>query len=796
MDKDTYITRLRSKILQTTTPKQSQSRFAVPESLPSGVVPYLEEEPTVKEWLCSFRLTRQSIINFLCSLFPCTSWLRRYNVHWLLGDAIAGLTVGFVVIPQAMAYALLAGLSPEYGLYTSFMGAALYWIFGTSKDVVIGTTAVGSLLVGEVITTIQTERPGEYTAEDIAKALSLLSGFVLIFLGLCRLGWLIELIPYIPVSAFVTSASFTIIGTQLPVALGITGIKTREAPYKVYIGILKGLGRTQLDASIGLTSIVLLYVLKNLFTHLETRQPKRKRLWATLSSLRMTFTILLFTLVSWLVHRKRPRDDHAFRIVGHIDSGFTHAGVPKVSSELFGLVAPSLPSIIIILIVEHVAIAKAFSRQFGYEVNPSQEILAQGSSNALGTFVGGYACTGSFGASAVLAKSGVKTPLATFFSAVILLLALYALTSVFYHIPMAALAGLIIHAVANLMTPPSALYRYWRLSPFELLIWVVGVVVAMFVSLETSIYTTVALSFALLLVRMARSEGSFLGETLVYRLALPSKNSESGAEDQGSNTETRAGMQTTGKMVYLPLNPGNSTPRIQISKPYPGIFVYRFNEAYNYVNKARHMDRLTSYVTANTRRTSSQDRIPLKDRLWSDPPTPASHSTAGNPILRAIVLDCSTINNLDIASIQGFQDARRVMEKHAAPALVEWHFAGLHNRWARRALAQAGFGYPAQEEANSNTNWCPTYAVACSSMIAAEQRSETVAYGSHKDGKPDEEVGKVTDLPVVEETAVEPVYGLDRPFYHVDVPDAVDAAVRNAKKRDGVVDLSPCDSLG
>lgn len=136
------------------------------------------------------------------------------------------------------------------------------------------------------------------------------------------------------------------------------------------------------------------------------------------------------------------------------------------------------------------------------------------------------------------------------------------------------------------------------------------------------------------------------------------------------------------------------------------------------------------------------------------------------------------------------------MEKHAAPALVEWHFAGLHNRWARRALAQAGFGYPAQEEANSNTNWCPTYAVACSSMIAAEQRSETVAYGSHKDGKPDEEVGKVTDLPVVEETAVEPVYGLDRPFYHVDVPDAVDAAVRNAKKRDGVVDLSPCDSLG
>ena len=175
--------------------------------------------------------------------------------------------------------------------------------------------------MGEVITRVQADKPGVYAAEDIAKALSLLSGFVLMFLGLFRLGWLIELIPYIPVSAFVTSASFTIIGTQLPVALGITGVKTREAPYKVYIGVLKGLRRTQLDASIGLTSIVLLYALKSIFTLLETRQPQRKRLWATLSSLRLTFTILLFTLVSWLVHRKRPRDDHAFRIVGHIDSG-------------------------------------------------------------------------------------------------------------------------------------------------------------------------------------------------------------------------------------------------------------------------------------------------------------------------------------------------------------------------------------------------------------------------------------------------------------------------------------------
>ncbi|KAF3036887.1 hypothetical protein E8E12_000543 [Didymella heteroderae] len=662
---------------------QPQGATAVQPNLPRQVVPYLEQDPTIAEWLRSFKPSRKSTVTYLRGIFPFTAWLPRYNAHWMLGDAIAGLTVGFVVVPQAMAYALLAGLGPEYGLYTSFMGAALYWLFGTSKDVVIGTTAVGSLLVGEVITRVQTEKPGVYSAEEIAKSISLLSGIVLILLGLCRLGWLIELIPYISISAFVTSASFTIIGTQLPIALGIGGIQTREAPYKVYISVLRRLGHTKLDAAIGLTSIALLFCLKSLFSHLETRQPRKKSVWTTLSSLRMTFTILLYTLVSWLVHRKLPRGEHVFRLVGHIDSGFTHAGVPRISNELLGLVAPSLPSMVIILIIEHVAIAKSFSRQFGYDVDASQEIFAQGSSNALGIFVGGYACTGSFGASAVLSKAGAKTPLASLFSAGILLLALYALTSVFYYIPMAALAGLIIHAVVNLMTPPSVL-------------------VAIFSKLELSIYATVALSFALLLVRVARSKGSFLGQVSIHHVSLPPEGREP-RSDQDDHAQMQAEISTTGRTVYMALDPGHGCSRISIETVYPGIFIYRFNEAYNYINKAQHMARLVSYIKAHTRQTAQQEDSASKGRLWSDtPPAPSAPNTVNLPILRAVVLDCSTINNLDIASIQGLEDARKSLESHAAPAAVEWHFAGLHNAWARRALAEAGFGRAAGD---ARTQW-------------------------------------------------------------------------------------------
>jgi sodium-independent sulfate anion transporter 11 len=172
-----------------------------------------------------------------------------------------------------------------------------------------------------VISKIEAEHPGVYKPEDIAHALSLLAGAVLFVLGMLRLGWLIEFIPYVPISAFVTSASITIISTQIPTVLGITGVNTRAAPYSVYVNILNNLHRTKLDAAIGLTSIVLLSAIRSVCAKMEVRQPAHRRVWKMLSSLRLTFVILLYTLISWLVHRTVPKGSEMFRIVGHIDKG-------------------------------------------------------------------------------------------------------------------------------------------------------------------------------------------------------------------------------------------------------------------------------------------------------------------------------------------------------------------------------------------------------------------------------------------------------------------------------------------
>ncbi|KAF5845091.1 hypothetical protein GGP41_001240 [Bipolaris sorokiniana] len=759
---------------------------------------YIEEDPSVAEWFREFVPTSHGVAEYFRQVFPSARWIRRYNLHWLAGDAIAGITVGLVVVPQGVAYALLARLSPAFGLYTTFTGACLYWIFGTSRDIVIGTTAVGSLLIGSAVSKVETSHPGKYKPEEVAHAISFLAGAILLAFGFLRLGFIIEFIPYIPISAFITSASITIISTQLPTLMGVKGINTRESPYKVYVNFLKSLPRAQLDAAIGITSIIILYLIKNTCAKMEARQPRRKKMWSLISSLRLAFTVLLYTLVSWLVNRKMPTGKERFRIVGHIEKGFSHAGVPPMDGELFGLVAPELPAMIIILIVEHIAIAKSFGRQNNYTVVPSQEMIAQGAANLLSPFVGGYVCTGSFGASAVLSKAAVRTPLSGVFSALVLVLALYALTAVFHYIPNAALAGIIIHSTVDLIKGPKDLHKYYQLSPFELFIWVCGVVIAFFTNLETAIYVTVGLSFAMLLLRIAKSPGKFrgsVGVTRIVREDLPSDQASS-AETLDvpvvSHVEHIEGM----RQVYIPYDvKDNHNPNITIEPAYPGVFIYRFSENFNYINQAYHVDYLTSYIKSHTRRTQTDDGISDHDRLWCDaPPTERLvQESASLPVLRAVVLDFSTVNILDITSIDGLKGLRDTLDRYATPGLVEWHFAGVHNRWTRKALSFAGFGFPATTNVDSMSNWCPAYTVTKSLAGATDEERKEVELVKRSASVRDEEFCK--EAAESSETQIhmsnsgkqrhfEPMYGVDRPFFHLDLHDAVDAAVRDAKKAD------------
>ncbi|KAI0401934.1 sulfate permease [Xylaria palmicola] len=752
-----------------------QSAAAKLES--QSVEVFYEADPTVKEYLLEHRPTLAGVGRYFYSLFPFLDWIFYYNLTWLLGDVIAGITVGFVVVPQGMAYALLAGLPAEYGLYTSFVGFILYFLFATSKDITIGTVAVMSTLVGRIIQRV-TEAHPQFAPEEIARGLSVIAGAVLLFIGLIRIGWIVEFIPLVGICSFMTGAAISIAAGQVPKLLGVSGVNTRDSTYLVIINTLRALPTAKLDAALGLTALFLLYSFRWFCNYMAKRQPARQKTWFFVSTLRLAFTILLYTLISWLANRNITDSKKAkFSILGTVPSGFRVHGAPNITPELISAFAPDLPATIIVLIIEHIAISKSFGRLNNYIINPSQELVAIGFTNVFGPFLGAYPATGSFSRTAIKAKAGVRTPLAGLWTALLVVLALYALTKVFFYIPMASLSGLIIHAVGDLLTPPETVYQFWKVSPIEVVLFFAGVIIMVFTDIETGIYFVVAASAALLLIRIAKARGSFQGKTDVYRVS--------------SDAGERASLTATKREAFLALNRGDGSNRnVGVHNPYPGVFVYRFSEGFNYTNAAHYMDELVAYVQEHTRPTTTDRFEKIGDRPWNNvgPRRGQASGEDSRPVFRALILDFASVNNIDVTSIQSLIDTRTQLDYHTYPDHAEWHIADVRNRWTRRALAATTFGFPhASADASAeNTYWRPIFNVAASEGIyesekvivvpqkdieaGSESPDGILSLGRGDSGRSYEVPGKLTSI-----------NGVNRPYFHLDVSSAVDTAIANVE---------------
>ncbi|KAG9234090.1 sulfate permease 2 [Amylocarpus encephaloides] len=757
----------------------------------STVETYVEEDPTSIQWVRDVLPTSGTAKRYFKELFPFLSWITRYNTQWLAGDLIAGLTVGAVVVPQGMAYALLAKLPAEYGLYTSFMGFLLYWAFATSKDITIGTVAVMSTLVGNIVIKVQDTHP-DIPAEEIARTLAVVSGCIVTFIGLARIGWIVEFIPLTAITAFMTGSAISIGVGQIPAMMGIPGINTREAAYIVFINTLKNLGKSKLDAAMGLSALVMLYAIRTTFSVMTKNQPNRKKLWFFLSTLRIAFVMLLYILISYLANRNvKDAKKAKFRILGKIPRGFQHAGAPKMNARTISAFASELPATVIVLLIEHIAISKSFGRINNYTINPSQELVAIGFTNIFGPFLGAYPATGSFSRTAIKSKAGVRTPLAGVFTAIVVLLALYALTAVFFYIPMSSLAAIIIHAVGDLITPPSIVYQFWQVSPLEVPIFFAGVLVTLFTNIENGIYVTIAVSAAVLLFRVAKAKGRFLGRIKVASIPASSLPQDTGKTSITSDSERRLSGSII-RDVFVPLEheQGNN-PQIDAESPAPGIFIYRFSEGFNYPNSAHYLDYFTEYIFTHTRRTTLDTYGKLGDRPWNDPGPrrgQAVNLDDDRPVLRAIVLDFSAVNNVDVSSIQNLIDVRNQLDRYSSPQTVTWHIACVNNRWTKRALASAGFGY--NKTSTAQGLWK-------SVITVADYDSSSTLVGDDKDTKgarvDDLEIGIMPSKGGTISTSIEKsrggiakstksatVLGVNRPFFYIDITSALESALANS----------------
>ncbi|XP_073876936.1 sodium-independent sulfate anion transporter isoform X5 [Macaca fascicularis] len=385
---------------------------------------------------------------------PIMAWLPNYSLQWLKMDFIAGLSVGLTAIPQALAYAEVAGLPPQYGLYSAFVGCFVYFFLGTSRDVTLGPTAIMSLLVSF------------YTFHEPAYAvlLAFLSGCIQLAMGVLHLGFLLDFISCPVIKGFTSAATVTIGFGQIKNLLGLQNIP-RQFFLQVYHTFLR-IAETRVgDAVLGLVCMLLLLVLKLMRDHMPPVHPEMPLgvrlshglVWSATTA-RNALVVSFAALVAY-----------SFEVTGYqpfILTGETAEGLPPVRTPPFSVTTANgtisftemvqdmgagLAVVPLMGLLESVAVAKAF-----------------GLTNVLGSFVSSYPVTGSFGRTAVNSQSGVCTPAGGLVTGVLVLLSLGYLTSLFYYIPKSALAAIIIMAVAPLFD--TKIFRtLWRVKRLDLL---------------------------------------------------------------------------------------------------------------------------------------------------------------------------------------------------------------------------------------------------------------------------------------------------------------------------------------
>ncbi|CAF4654860.1 unnamed protein product [Rotaria sp. Silwood1] len=693
---------------------------------------YMEPYPTVKDWLKrKISNPRQAIKNYFLSYLPFLDWIYRYNLVWLSSDLVAGLTVGAIVIPQGMAYAGLAKLAPQFGLYSSFVGVMIYWIFATSKDISIGPVAVASILTGSVVDAVHRDYPN-YEPHVIASALSLISGCIIFALGMLRLGFIVDFIPLPALAAFTTGSALNIAIGQIPVMMGNNKyLNTGESTYLVFGQFWKQIKHCDLNAALGLASLAFLYLIRFICIRASRRFPTREKIFFFISTLRVVFVILLFLFISWLINHHDP-DHPRTSIIGKIPRGFQNMGVPYIDRTLLGDFASYLPSTVIALVIEHIAIAKSFGRINNYVVSANQELIAIGVTNIFGPFFGAYAATGSFSRTAVMSKAGVRTPLAGLISGLLLVLGIYTLTSIFFWISQACLAAVIIHAVGDLIVGPQTLKRFWQVSPVEFLIFWIGVLVTIFSNIEIGIYITAISSCFLLLFRIAKARGDFVGRIQIQQVKL--------TPDGYTHVASRN--------IYSPFDHSDGTnPAIIPMFPGNGIFIYRLNESFLYPNANHYMEHLVEHVFRETKPGNDKLYGSLGEQPWNL--KTSRHSSKDQreddqrPRLHALILDFTGVAYLDITALENLVDVRRQLDRYADKT-INWHFVGLSSLWMKRALITAGFG----SSDHDHTGFC------VANVTINLDRSENDA-----------------------NTVLVPILDVNRPLFHADLDEAYEAAM-------------------
>jgi len=431
-------------------------------------------------------------MNSLKRYLPILAWLPSYSRDLLRGDLAAGLTVGVMLIPQGMAYAMLAGLPPIYGLYASIVPLIVYALLGTSRQLAVGPVAMVSLLTVAGVGVFA--EPGTDRFIELAILLALVAGLLQVAMGVLRLGFLVNFLSKPVISGF-TSAAALIIGlSQLKHLLGLDLARSNyihEILYQAAVNVADVHVPTLL---IGAGGIAILLGLKRL--------PKVKKY------LPGPLAVVVFGVAAVTLFQL---DQGGVAIVGAVPEGLPSFYVPTWEWEAVLDLMPMALTICLVSFMESIAIAKTLQSKYREQgLDSNQELLALGMAKVIGAFFQSYPNTGGFSRTAVNDQAGAKTPLAGFFSAILVGLSVLFLTSAFYYLPKAVLASIIMVAVFKLIDIQGARYL-WKARREDFFMMLATFIATLALGIQNGILLGVLLSLGMVIYRSAYPHVAVLG---------------------------------------------------------------------------------------------------------------------------------------------------------------------------------------------------------------------------------------------------------------------------------------------
>ena len=439
----------------------------------------------------------------LVRLLPALDWAQGYNGNLLASDLLAALIVTIMLIPQSLAYALLAGLPAEMGLYASMLPLVAYALFGTSRTLSVGPVAVASLMTATAVGNIAASGTLGYAAAAIAMAM--ISGLMLLAMGLLRFGFLANFLSHPVVSGFITASGIIIGVSQVRHILGVGG--GGDTIVELLTSLWRNLADTNgVAMATGIAVIVFLFWARRDLAPLLSRCGLSARTAGMLAKAGPVFAILGTMLASYYWNFSQLGVD----LVGMVPVGLPTPSLPSIDIELWSDLAVPALLISIIGFVESVSVGKTLAAKRRQRIDPNQELIALGAANIASGISGGFPVTGGFSRSVVNFEAGAETPAASIFAAVGIGLAALLLTPALYFLPKATLAATIIVAVTSLVDF-AVIRRAWHYSLSDFIAVVTTILATLLLGIELGVLAGILASIGLQLYKTSRPHIAVVG---------------------------------------------------------------------------------------------------------------------------------------------------------------------------------------------------------------------------------------------------------------------------------------------